>query len=259
MGATRYRGLRRDGVAPCLITAGRPASILGLSDPAVRAVQRNRGRDLSLERVPHAFPSTERTWAYFPTTTKRAGHLLQGCAVSQAILDLIVSPDRARPQGGTLRCGDHAFRCILGRNGVSALKREGDGATPTGRFRLQRVLYRQDRLATPPTSLPTKVIAPDDGWCDDPADILYNRPVSLPYGASAETLWREDVLYDVVVIIGHNDDPVVPGAGSTIFLHVASPDGEPTAGCVALALTDILAVLRMVNPSSVIDIRPPPD
>ncbi len=177
--------------------------------------------------------------------------------MSRPVLDLIVSPDPAQLHAGTLRCGDHVYKCALGRSGVSAAKREGDGATPTGRFRLRRVLYRQDRLPTLLTSLPTKVIAQDDGWCDDPADILYNRLVSLPYHASAETLWREDGLYDVVAIFGHNDHPVVRGAGSAVFLHVAPPGGGPTAGCVALALSDLLAVLRMVSPSSAIDIRPP--
>lgn len=123
-------------------------------------------------------------------------------------------------------------------------KREGDGATPAGRFPLRRVLHRPDRLAAPPQSfLPTSPIGPQDGWCDDPADPFYNRPVILPYGTSHERLWRDDRLYDVVVVIGHNDDPPASGLGSAVFIHVATENYAPTAGCVAFALNDLLEIL----------------
>src|SRR5690554_2419769 len=120
-------------------------------------------------------------------------------------MDLIVTPD------GVARWGGRRFRCALGRAGIAAAKREGDGATPVGRFPMRRVLYRPDRGEAPATRLPIAPIAPDDGWCDDPGDPAYNRPVRLPYPARCETLWRADALYDVVVVLGHNDDPPVPG------------------------------------------------
>lgn len=154
-------------------------------------------------------------------------------------MDLIVDPAAAMLIGGFRR-----YRCALGRGGIVVDKREGDGGTPVGRFPLRQVFYRPDRLAAPPvTALPVRAIAPTDGWCDAPEDPAYNRPVTLPYPASAETMWREDTLYDVVVVLGHNDDPPVPGRGSCIFLHVARPGYAPTEGCVALALPDLLAVL----------------
>jgi L,D-peptidoglycan transpeptidase YkuD (ErfK/YbiS/YcfS/YnhG family) len=134
--------------------------------------------------------------------------------------------------------------CALGRNGIARDKREGDGCTPTGDFPLRRLLWRADRLgAAPATGLPAAPIAADDGWCDAPDDPLYNRPVKLPYAASAETMMRDDALYDLVVVIGHNDDPVVPGAGSAVFLHVAPPDNGSTAGCVALEAATLLRLL----------------
>jgi L,D-peptidoglycan transpeptidase YkuD (ErfK/YbiS/YcfS/YnhG family) len=111
-------------------------------------------------------------------------------------------------------------------------------------FPLRRVLWRADRLPKPDTGLPCEPIGPDDGWCDDPADPAYNRPVKRPYAASHETMWRDDHLYDVVVVIGHNDSPVVPGDGSAVFLHLARPDRGPTAGCVAFARDDLLRLLR---------------
>lgn len=147
-------------------------------------------------------------------------------------------------------------RAAFGRGGVveADAKREGDGATPLGTWPLLRVLYRADRVAAPRTTLPVTPLAPEDGWCDDPADAFYNRPVTHPYPASAERLWREDGLYDVVVVLAHNDAPPVPGLGSAIFLHCARPDYAPTEGCVAVARDDLLAVLREAKPGDALTI-----
>lgn len=157
-------------------------------------------------------------------------------------MDITVSSD------GRLRWNGHALRCALGRGGVTAHKREGDGGTPVGAWVLRRVLYRPDRVAPPVSALPVAAISPRDGWCDDPAHGDYNRPVILPHPASCEVLWREDGLYDVVVVLAHNDDPPVPGLGSAIFLHVAKPDYAPTEGCVALARSDLLDLLAAAGP-----------
>ena len=140
--------------------------------------------------------------------------------------------------------------CALGRGGVveADAKREGDGATPLGAWPLRRVLWRADRLPRPHTALPVTPIGPDDGWSDDPTDPAYNRPVTHPHPHSAERLWREDELYDVVVVLGHNDDPPVAGRGSAIFLHCAKPGYPPTEGCVALARDDLLALLARAAP-----------
>jgi L,D-peptidoglycan transpeptidase YkuD (ErfK/YbiS/YcfS/YnhG family) len=144
--------------------------------------------------------------------------------------------------------GGRRFRCALGPAGPRTDKREGDGATPVGRFPLRRVLYRPDRLAKPATGLPVQALTARDGWCDDPADAAYNRPVRLPHGGRHEKLWRDDGVYDVIVVIGHNDDPPVPGLGSAVFLHAARVGYPPTEGCVALALDDLLAVLAEAAP-----------
>lgn len=170
-------------------------------------------------------------------------------------MDIIVTPSATDVRRGTLRYKDFAFPCVLGRSGIRAEKTEGDGATPIGRFALKRVLYRGDRLTAPTTRLPITPIAKDDGWCDAPDDPNYNMPVKMPYGASAEDMWRDDGLYDVVVVLGHNDDPIVPHAGSAIFMHVAAPDHAPTAGCVALAREDLLSILRALDGAAFIEIR----
>ena len=147
-------------------------------------------------------------------------------------------------------------RCALGRGGVAAaeFKREGDGRTPLGEWPLRRVLYRADHGGAPETALETRAIMPDEGWCDAPEDPSYNRPVRLPYPASTEKLWRDDRLYDLVVVLGHNDDPPVPGLGSAIFLHLARPGYPPTQGCVALSRPDLEAVLAAARPGDVLEV-----
>ena len=157
--------------------------------------------------------------------------------------------------GGTARWGRRRLRCAVGRGGVVHDKREGDGATPAGIWPLREVLFRADRLAEIVTALPCRELAPQDGWCDDPQDPLYNRLVRLPYPAHCEELWLADHVYDVIVPLGYNDDPVVPGHGSAIFLHVARPDFAPTAGCIALALADLLALLRAARPGAAVRVR----
>lgn len=157
---------------------------------------------------------------------------------------------------GFIAIGGRRVTCALGRSGVTRRKTEGDGATPAGCFALRRVLFRPDRIDPPLAAIPVLPLKPDDGWCNDPRDPAYNRPVTLPYPASAEALWRDDGLYDAMVILGHNDDPPIPGAGSAIFLHVASTDGAPTEGCVALALSALLALLRVCAPGDRLRVTP---
>lgn len=158
---------------------------------------------------------------------------------------------------GVLRFHDRAMRCALGSGGLieAHAKREGDRCSPIGRWPLRRVLFRPDRLEAPKTLLPVTPMSPAMGWCDAPEDPNYNRPVSHPYPASAERLWRDDGVYDILVIIGHNEDPTVPGLGSAIFWHVAWPDYRPTEGCVALALVDMLDALALAQPGHALEIR----
>ena len=159
---------------------------------------------------------------------------------------------------GWLDLGDRRVRCALGPAGVvpAAAKREGDGASPAGVWPIREVIYRPDRGPPPATEFRVRAMTPDDGWCDDPADPAYNRPVTLPYPASAEALWREDEAYDIVVILGHNDDPVVPGLGSAIFLHLCKPGYPPTQGCVAIARADLEDLLDSAQPGDAVEIAP---
>ncbi|MBO6784420.1 MAG: L,D-transpeptidase family protein [Alphaproteobacteria bacterium] len=145
--------------------------------------------------------------------------------------------------------------CALGPAGIRDNKREGDGATPRGSFPLRRVLYRADRVSRPDSGLPVSEIGARDGWCDAPDDPAYNQQVPLPHTASAENLWRDDGVYDLLVVVGYNDAPVVGGRGSAIFLHVASPEFGPTEGCVALEIGALQAIVARLAPGDTIETR----
>ncbi|MBX3480530.1 MAG: L,D-transpeptidase family protein [Caulobacter sp.] len=153
--------------------------------------------------------------------------------------------------------GDTTVSCVLGRCGVvdASEKREGDGASPAGVWPIRRLLYRPDKAPPPRTGLPVHPIQPHEGWCDAPDNPAYNRPVRLPFDASHERLWRDDDVYDLVLVLGHNDDPVVPGAGSAIFLHLTRPDHSPTEGCVALDRPDLMTLLARARPGDAVEIR----
>ena len=145
---------------------------------------------------------------------------------------------------GIVRFGNLQFPAAIGKGGVRCLKREGDGGTPHGIWRILQAYYRPDRLRRPRTPLTIGPLRPEFGWCDAPGDRNYNRPVRLPYPASAETLWREDGLYDAIAVLGYNIRPRCAGRGSAIFLHVAAPGLSPTAGCVALKRQHLLRLLE---------------
>jgi L,D-peptidoglycan transpeptidase YkuD (ErfK/YbiS/YcfS/YnhG family) len=162
----------------------------------------------------------------------------------------------AAAKRGRLVVGRLQVPCALGRGGSRVRKREGDGATPIGRWRVLGVLFRADRLRRPRTSLPAGPIRAWDGWCDAPQDRNYNRLVRHPYPASAERLWREDGLYDVVVVLAHNQRPRLRGGGSAIFMHVARAGYAPTEGCVALQRGHLLRVLEYLGRNSEVAVLP---
>jgi L,D-peptidoglycan transpeptidase YkuD (ErfK/YbiS/YcfS/YnhG family) len=147
-------------------------------------------------------------------------------------------------------------RCALGKGGVIAsnLKKEGDLCSPIGLWRLKYVFYRPDRLKAPQTVIPLKALLPDDGWCDDVLSDDYNCHIKRPFAFGHENLWRDDHVYDLIGVLGHNDDPPVKGMGSAIFLHLARNDYEGTEGCVALRLDHLLELLKLAEPQTYIEI-----
>ena len=152
------------------------------------------------------------------------------------------------PRRGWLTAGPLTIPVALGRGGIRANKREGDGGTPKGQFRPRQLWWRADRHRRPQTHLPVRAIAPTDAWCEDPADRHYNRPVRRGEGQGGDRLTRADHLYDFIVEIDHNTRPRIPGRGSAVFLHLACDNFGPTAGCVAMTRAAMLQLLRRLGP-----------
>ena len=152
-----------------------------------------------------------------------------------------------------LEADDRLFDCIIGKAGVidAQAKREGDMATPLGEMPIRTVYCRADRVQLPSLPFPIFPITKSCGWCDAPEHPAYNQHVNLsenaPFDASHEVMWRDDTAYDIVVELGFNDAPVIAGRGSAIFMHCIAPGKTYTAGCVALAHDDLLALLSIAT------------
>jgi L,D-peptidoglycan transpeptidase YkuD (ErfK/YbiS/YcfS/YnhG family) len=149
---------------------------------------------------------------------------------------------------GWIRAGGMTIPVALGRAGIRADKREGDGGTPKGVFRPRRLWWRADRHSRPRTSLPVRAITHADAWCEDPTDRHYNQPIRLRSGQSGDRLQRDDHLYDFIVEIDHNTSPRVAGRGSAVFLHLARENFGPTAGCVSMTRPAMLRLLQRLGP-----------
>lgn len=147
---------------------------------------------------------------------------------------------------GKLLFLDKIYQCALGQNGIIPAdeKEEGDRKTPAGSYPVRYVLYRDDRIQAPEIlNIPCASLAKEDGWCDDCTHPSYNQQITRPFFASHEKLYRDDSLYDIIVVIGHNDDPIEVGKGSAVFFHIAREDYRPTYGCVAVSCPDMLEIL----------------
>ena len=160
-----------------------------------------------------------------------------------------------RRQGWLLLAGPRSIKVAIGRAGIKANKREGDGATPVGRYRLVRLWWRADRMPRPRTLLPTRAVTSADGWCEDPRDRRYNRPVRMRPGQPGDRLSRSDALYDLIIEIDHNQRPRISGRGSAVFIHVARPGMTPTAGCVAMPAATLRRLLACLGPGTTITIQ----
>ncbi|GHF15345.1 hypothetical protein GCM10017044_06860 [Kordiimonas sediminis] len=170
-----------------------------------------------------------------------------------------VVPDKTDSRKGRVIGPLFEAPCALGAGGVIPQddKEEGDGATPAGIYPFRRIYYRPDMVEEPVSLYNTKPIRPDMGWCDDVASKYYNKPVGLPFAASHEKLWRDDNLYNIIVVLGHNDAPTVPGKGSAIFMHIAREGYTPTRGCIALSEDDLTRMIRQLMLSDTLVIEMP--
>jgi L,D-peptidoglycan transpeptidase YkuD (ErfK/YbiS/YcfS/YnhG family) len=171
------------------------------------------------------------------------------------IRNMVVRPKPGNKCQGLLSIGGQVHVCALGKGGIRAIKREGDGGTPLARMRLLSCYVRADHVVARATLLPQGRISPELGWCEVPADRNYNRPVRLPYSASHETMRRADALYDIVIVMDWNIKPRRRNGGSAIFLHVARPGLTPTEGCVALPGDVLRRLLPRLSAKTVLTVR----
>jgi L,D-peptidoglycan transpeptidase YkuD (ErfK/YbiS/YcfS/YnhG family) len=167
----------------------------------------------------------------------------------KATLDILfVRTKPGHPSRGWLMAGPLVLPVALGRGGIRANKREGDGGTPRGTFRLRRLWWRADRAPRPRTRLPVRPIRTEDGWCEDPHDRRYNRPIRLASGEPGDRLRRADHLYDFIIELDHNTRPRIAGRGSAVFVHAARTGFAPTAGCVALKTDALRRLIARLGP-----------
>lgn len=164
-------------------------------------------------------------------------------------MEWVVISDDNDDRKGRLIGPNFDVPCALGRGGVIGAddKQEGDGKSPVGSWPIRRIFYRPDKEEVPISKYPVSAISPEMGWCDAPTDAAYNQLVRYPWRASAEQLWREDDVYDLIMVIGHNDDPVQPDKGSAIFVHIAREEHTPTEGCVAIAHDALRKLVTLVD------------
>ncbi|MBX9977423.1 MAG: L,D-transpeptidase family protein [Alphaproteobacteria bacterium] len=175
------------------------------------------------------------------------------------VKNLIIYPTK---DGFEAMINEQRYRCAVGKNGLisQADKNEGDGCTPIGIFPLRRLFYRPDRYTNDQikTELNVFLIEKYHGWCDDPRHSSYNRLIDLRVWNKSvrhETLWRDDHVYNLIIDVGYNDDPILLGKGSAIFIHLAKEDYTGTEGCIACNEKDLISIISHLSPSSVIEIK----
>tara|TARA_Y200000002_G_scaffold25196_1_gene18983 strand:- start:7725 stop:8219 length:495 start_codon:yes stop_codon:yes gene_type:complete len=147
------------------------------------------------------------------------------------------------------------LQCAVGRNGLTKMKKEGDLSTPTGTFQFNKIYYRADRLGKRSFKLESSIIQKNDGWCDDQKSEFYNKHIQFPFKGSAERLYRDDAVYDLVCVLNYNTSPIIPGMGSAIFLHIAKPDFSGTEGCVAIDKKSLIEIAQNLTSNSSIIIE----
>ena len=153
-------------------------------------------------------------------------------------------------KNGYIIFGNCLLKCALGKNGITQYKKEGDMATPAGKFKIIKILYRPDRINSPNSQIPAEKINPNTGWCDDPKDRQYNRRVFLPYEASCESLWRQDSIYDLILVTNYNRNPIRQNKGSAIFIHIEKNNFTPTKGCIALKREALIKLITKIKKQS---------
>jgi len=177
-------------------------------------------------------------------------------AFTQIIDQIVITPDRKPGSNGLINIGHRHFQCKIGRSGIGQKQREGDGITPVGQWKMAYFLYRPDKLTKPRSFLQGFPFNTNDSWCDIPNSRTYNQPLGFVPPNSSESLWRNDDLYNIVIILDHNSCPFIANQGSAVFIHTCSPDTKYTQGCIALNQANMLQLLTISGARTKVLIKP---
>ena len=157
-------------------------------------------------------------------------------------------------KSGYLKYKNFKFRCALGKGGIKQKEREGDFITPKGKFKLIKIYYRSDRIKKISSVLKKIKIKKNMGWCDDVSSNYYNKQIKINKKISHEKLHRKDNVYDIIVVLNYNLNPIIKGKGSAIFLHVAKKNYNKTQGCIALKKNELLHLVSKIKKNTQIRI-----
>ena len=150
-------------------------------------------------------------------------------------------------KSGLLKYKNLKFRCAIGKAGIKKKKKEGDNITPEGSYKIIRVYYRKDRMKKLSCKFKLNEIKKNMGWCDDPKSNKYNQLILLPTTYSFEKLYRKDNIYDLILVLNYNINPVIKNKGSAIFIHIARKNYKQTKGCISLKKEDLTKILPLIN------------
>ena len=157
-------------------------------------------------------------------------------------------------KSGYLKYNNFKFRCALGKGGIKQKEKEGDFITPKGKFKLIKIYYRSDRVKKINSPLKKIKISKNMGWCDDVSSKHYNRLIKINKKISHEKLYRNDNVYDILVVLNYNLNPIIRGKGSAIFLHVTKKKYKKTQGCIALKKKELLFLISKIKKNTQIRI-----
>jgi len=149
---------------------------------------------------------------------------------------------------------NYKAKCAVGKRGISIKKKEGDFITPKGTFKIREIFYRKDRVHNLITRIKKTVIRKNMGWCDDPKSKKYNKLIYFPFKHSAEKLYRRENIYDIILVLNFNMNPVKKNKGSAIFIHVAKKNFQPTQGCIVLNKNELINLLKSIKKNTVVKI-----
>jgi len=150
---------------------------------------------------------------------------------------------------------DYKAKCALGKRGIGHKRKEGDLITPKGKYKIKFILYRKDRIKRIQSRIKKIVIRKNLGWCDDPKSKNYNKLVKIPSDHNCEDLYRKDYIYDIILVLNYNMNPIIKNKGSAIFIHVAKRNYEKTKGCIALKKNDLLNVIKKLKKNTYVNIE----